>query len=144
MEFTNILFILITLIASAIIVLPIIQGRSQKHQRAAGSTKTLANDLEDQKHTLYTSIKEIEFDFKMGKLSEEDFEELRTTYKNDAVAVLKRIDQIKKTTTNHLASGKTQKAVGKGKKAKFCWQCGSAVTETDKFCEDCGKALSEG
>jgi len=50
--------------------------------------------LENQKDTLYSAIKDIEFDFSLGKLSAEDFQELNTKYKIEAAGVLKEIDSL--------------------------------------------------
>lgn len=51
------------------------------------------NYLEEQKLELYSAIKEIELDFDMGKLSEEDFKELRQSYIYEASKVIKKIEE---------------------------------------------------
>lgn len=58
--------------------------------------------LEEYKHMLVRkeetllSIKELEFDFKTGKISQEDYEQMREKLEAEAVAVLERIDQLEK------------------------------------------------
>lgn len=52
--------------------------------------------LNNRKETLYSAIMEIEFDYGLGKLSKEDFDELNTKYKLEAAGVLKQIDQLSK------------------------------------------------
>jgi hypothetical protein len=47
--------------------------------------------LEDNKLELYSAIKEIDFDYGMGKLSEEDYKELRKDYLYKASKILKEI-----------------------------------------------------
>ena len=49
--------------------------------------------LEVRKQTLLEAIKELEFDYRMGKLSEEDFEEMNRVYREEAVAVLRQMDR---------------------------------------------------
>ncbi len=52
--------------------------------------------LDNHKEALFSAIRDIEFDFSLGKLSKEDFEELRNKYKLEAAAVLKEMDLIQK------------------------------------------------
>lgn len=42
------------------------------------------------KSALFTALAEIEFDYKMGKMSEEDYQELKQKYKPEAVALLQK------------------------------------------------------
>ncbi|NLL19942.1 MAG: hypothetical protein GX262_13155 [Clostridia bacterium] len=45
---------------------------------------------ESTKTALFTALAEIEFDYKMGKMSEEDYRELKQTYQPEAVALLQK------------------------------------------------------
>ena len=49
-------------------------------------------ELLDEKQTVYTAIKELEFDYQAGKLSLEDYEQARHSYELRAIALLKQID----------------------------------------------------
>ncbi len=53
-------------------------------------------ELFSKKEALYSAIKELDFDFKTNKLSEEDYKKLKERYRRDALFVLKEIDEIKK------------------------------------------------
>ena len=50
--------------------------------------------LEDEKDNIYRGIKEIEFDFGLGKLSDEDYKELRQQYIYQASQIVKKIEGI--------------------------------------------------
>lgn len=89
-------------------------------------------ELEARKNEVYTAIKDIEFDYQMGKLSEEDYNELRENYKEEAAKLLSRMDQV---------AGGSKKKKDAPKAAKFCHQCGAEVEASDKFCTSCGTAL---
>ncbi len=52
--------------------------------------------LKDRKESLYTAIKDIEFDYSLGKLSLKDYKELAEQYKLEASKTLKEIDNINK------------------------------------------------
>ncbi len=91
-----------------------------------------AEDLEARKLEIYSAIKDIEFDYEMGKLSEDDFLALRDKYKAEAITVLRQLDQLSQ------ARGKKQRRGQAAKGQRFCTQCGNAINATDKFCANCG------
>ena len=92
-------------------------------------------DLEAKKIEVYKAIKDIEFDYEMGKLSREDYEELRSQYKAEAVNILKQMDQVRP--GQRRRAGKAPARAGQ----RFCTQCGSPVHAQDRFCSNCGAAL---
>ena len=49
--------------------------------------------LEENKLELYSAIKEIEFDHGLGKLTDEDFKELRESYIYEAAKVVRKIEE---------------------------------------------------
>ncbi len=140
---TNIIFILLAFLVSAFVVMPLLSGRLR-----SGSTDNLvnhrANDLEDRKQTLYAAIKDIEFDFQMGKLSEDDFQTLRQQYKDEAVQVLREMDNVQT-----VGATKARRAVAADKNKngkadiKFCWACGTGLDSAEKFCPGCGQLIRE-
>ncbi len=132
----QIIFILLSLAVSAFIVYPLLTARVGSKREFDSNHR--ATDLEERKDNIYAAIKEIEFDFQMGKLSEDDFDELRQQYKNDAVQLLKEMDKAQPGGTT--TAGKKSP---KGQSASFCWNCGTRLKKEDKFCFDCGTNLAE-
>lgn len=51
--------------------------------------------LEQAKADVYEAIKEMEFDYGMGKISEDDYQELKSQYTAKAVEILKEVDSVK-------------------------------------------------
>ena len=51
-------------------------------------------ELGSRKDSLLTAIKDIEFDYGLGKLSREDYEELHGKYRMEAAGLLKEIDSL--------------------------------------------------
>ena len=49
-----------------------------------------------QKEVAYATLKDLDFDFKTGKLSNEDYQELKTQYEKKAIGILEKIDNISK------------------------------------------------
>ncbi len=132
----QIVFILLSLSVSAFIVYPLLKAKAGSKQGFDSNHR--ATDLEERKDVIYAAIKEIEFDFQMGKLSEDDFNELRQQYKDEAIGLLKEIDKAQPggVKTAGKKSAKTQSA-------RFCWNCGEPHKTGDKFCSDCGTDLAD-
>ncbi len=49
-----------------------------------------------QKEVAYATLKDLDFDFKTGKLSDEDYQELKTQYEKEAIDILEKIDNLSK------------------------------------------------
>lgn len=67
--------------------------------------KTVRNKplgYEEQKEIVMSSIGEIEFDYKMNKLTKDDYRELKALYKEKAVRLLKEKDKIAGVSENDL------------------------------------------
>lgn len=126
------LFILMLAIGVVIFIgYPLMEGR----RRTAGRGNHRAGELEARKEAIYAQIKDIDFDYATGKLSDEDYQELRTRYKQDAVSILKEIDRVQ-----HRSAGKRRKKKPAGKQ-RFCSTCGHPATVDEKFCTNCGTRL---
>jgi hypothetical protein len=48
--------------------------------------------LVSEKEALYSTIKELDFDHQMGKLSDDDYKQLKSEYTQKALSVLKALD----------------------------------------------------
>lgn len=56
--------------------------------------ETELESLLQKKDAVYENLKDLELEWKMGKLSEEDFQKLREEYKHEAALLLSRIEFI--------------------------------------------------
>lgn len=140
MTVTLLLFFAITLLIAFFVAIPMLQRSPRFGLGKIGSNHS-ANDLVERKESIYSAIKEIEFDYQMGKLSDEDFKALRQQYKDEAVNLLKKIDQVQRRPGK--SSGQTKRATKKQTSPNYCWVCGTAVTQNDKFCANCGTKIQE-
>ncbi len=130
----EIIGICLALLTGLYVAYPLLQKRQQKVSFARNHR---AEEFEARKAEIYAAIKDIDFDFQMGKLSQEDYDQLRSQYKAEAVSLLKRIDQ---TLGQNKGSGQPQK--GKSSSlVKFCHQCGQPLQQSDVFCTSCGEKV---
>lgn len=137
---TIILFLLLTFAVSLFVVYPIVTSRTRFARGSVGASNHKATDLIERKENIYAQIKDIEFDYQTGKLSETDFQGLRQQYKNEAIQILKQIDSRQKQVRGRRKGSKKAKK-GNGKAANYCWACGMAVIASDKYCANCGNNI---
>ncbi len=56
--------------------------------------ETELESLLQKKEAIYENMKDLEFEYKIGKLSQEDYQKLRDEYQSEAASVLEQIDAI--------------------------------------------------
>ena len=93
--------------------------------------------LERQKLDAYAAIKEAEFDYRMGKLSDTDFTALRERYSAQAVQAIAALESA------HAAQHKKLAEVRRPTRIAFCPTCGRGVPPRANFCPVCGRSLKE-
>jgi len=80
----------------AYVTMPLL--RPQAEEVAVGATiLSRARELHSQRDMLLASIRELEDDRALDKLSEEDFDELHVRLSTEAIAVLDQIEELDKT-----------------------------------------------
>lgn len=112
--------------------------------------KQRAEGLLTRKDTIYSTLKDLDFDYKMGKLSEQDYEELKTQYEKEAVSLLQKIDELDNRSLldqqleaeiSEYKEAVKRKGAGK-EQGNYCPQCGHQYAAEDKFCSHCGTRLN--
>lgn len=88
---TNAIKIIILAITALIISLPFFHEEKEEEETAFQPNRK--DQLLSEKESLYATIKELDFDHEMGKLSDEDYEQLKNEYTSKALVVLKTLDQ---------------------------------------------------
>jgi hypothetical protein len=112
--------------------------------------ETELDRLLDRKDVIDRNLQDLEFEYKMGRLSNVDFKQLEAGYRNETVEVLQRLDQLD-------VSQKLDEAIEKEVSARKtrllstgprgeqqpgrCPSCGAATVPGKKFCADCGHRL---
>ena len=124
----------LTIIAAVIISYPLWQKSQRKVSFALNHQ---SEELQARKAEIYAAIRDIELDYRMGKLSEEDYQSLRDQYKNEAIQIMKKLDG----STAPAVSAKKSPAAPQPN-VRFCHQCGQAATNADLFCSACGAKLA--
>ncbi|HLG98412.1 MAG TPA: zinc ribbon domain-containing protein [Bryobacteraceae bacterium] len=106
--------------------------------------------LEERKAQIYENLRDLQFEFRVGKLSESDYQKTKLDLQRELARVLAEIDALQpaqpaqaKVTKAPAAPAARVHAPGNGNKADVhaCPHCGAAFPQAMKFCGECGKAM---
>ncbi len=168
MELGSLFLVLAVLVAVGIYLYAPFTSRAR---RARTSETHEVSSLKAERDRVVNSLQELDFDFKLGKIPEEDYPEQRTALLQKGSDILRRLDEIApasasardvETRIEKAAAAKradssaeesqindddleamiaARRKEHKSKSAGFCPKCGKPVLVTDKFCPSCGKAV---
>ena len=116
--------------------------------------------LETRKSAIYGAIREVGFDLRTDKITDEDYHSEVERLKNEAVEVIGQIESMRTETPR--GSARVESLVEKARQrlggsdgtpagdsgeagpASFCTQCGRRAGDADRFCAGCGSELKGG
>ncbi len=126
--------------ATAIYVgLPFLKNQSQNIRATEMPGKLY--ELESDKANVISTLKEMEFDYQMGKISTTDFDDLNQSYRRKAAQIIQNIEEMKNHTSGNDIEAEIRRYRQKPIKHSFCINCGSSRKQGDKFCSNCGASF---
>jgi len=96
--------------------------------------------LEVRKASIYENLRDLQFEYRVGKLSDEDYKRTKLDLQAGLAVVLAEIDKLKQAEGAPAAAGKTKPAK-KSETAKVCPHCSTKFEKPLKFCGECGKPM---
>jgi rRNA maturation endonuclease Nob1 len=99
--------------------------------------------LEDRKYAIYDNLRDLQFEYRLGKLSDSDYQATKQALQRELAVVLAETEATVKRlglTTARAQAAKPAKKPSKG--AKVCPHCGAKFPTALKFCGECGKAIA--
>jgi hypothetical protein len=106
--------------------------------------ETELDRLLNRKAVIYTNLKDLEFEFKMGRLGQADFHRLEGGFKSEAAEILNKLDRLgvekdlDESIEKSIADRKVRLTSGKKPGATVCPSCGANIAPGKQFCADCG------
>lgn len=96
-----------------------------------------------QKETLYTAIRDLDFDFQTGKMDKTDYTELRGRLEGEALQVLRSLDDVDPLAALDKDLERQILDLRRQPRATddVCRGCGAALEGGEKFCPSCGQSL---
>jgi len=169
MQLTAIFFTLAILILVAIyLYAPFMERRARRVTEEEHELSALMAERD----RVINSLQELDFDFKLGKIPDEDYPTQRSSLLQKGADILRKMDSIAPQATSiQDADARIEKAIAarradaavsqpdvsdddlesmiaarrkahKEKSSGFCPKCGKPVMVSDRFCPSCGKSLS--
>ncbi len=140
------------LAAILLIGLPLLRAQSDE-MREVELDEVELEEIEREK--VFAALSDIEYDYRMNKLSEEDYQELKARLAKKAVEFIKEEEEAEATTGPNLEDeieAEVAAELGKpdpepsGPAAKaggYCLHCGAKLANSDqRFCQSCGGKLA--
>ena len=168
MEITAILVSLAILILVAVyLYAPFVQGRARRVTEEEHELSALLAERD----RVINSLQELDFDYKLGKIPEEDYPAQRSSLVQKGADILRQIDSIAPEPASvQDVDARIEKAIAarradaslvkaevseedleamiaarrKGRRERssgFCPKCGKPIMASDRFCPACGKSL---
>lgn len=97
---------------------------------------------DERKARIYENLRDLQFEFRVGKLSEEDYQRAKLVLQQELAAVLAEIDQIKARLGQKPAAAAPLPKPAPD--ANVCPHCGARFAQALKFCGECGKPMTKG
>lgn len=99
--------------------------------------------LDERKAAIYESLRDLQFEYRLNKLSDADYQTTKLELQKELAHVLAETDRIK---AELAASGKAPQPVAVAPKATVpkksaCPNCGAEFDKALKFCGECGKPM---
>jgi hypothetical protein len=115
--------------------------RSQDVPEAPAESPTA--HLEERKAQIYENLRDLQFEFRLGKLSDADYQKTKVDLQRELARVLAEIDATPGMPVQP-ARAKAAKAAADTavKVSDKCPHCGAKFPQPLKFCGECGKAMA--
>ena len=94
--------------------------------------------LDEKKARIYENLRDLQFEFRVGKLSGEDYQRTKQDLQKELAGVLAEIDRMKQALGVPAAAPRVAKP--KPEPRNICPHCGAKFEKAMKFCGECGKA----
>ncbi len=93
--------------------------------------------LEERRAAIYENLRDLQFEYRVGKLSDDDYQQTKLGLQKELAGVLAEMDRMKSTAPARVAQDVVEEPV-----VPTCPNCGSKFPASMKFCGECGKAMA--
>ena len=95
--------------------------------------------LEERKKAIYENLRDLQFEYRMGKLSDQDYSETKLDLQRQLAVVLGEMEKVQAKTEK--APVAATPAAAKPKPVAVCPRCSTEFFQPMKFCGQCGQAI---
>ncbi len=132
---STVLSILIIGVTLSYVIWPYLTQRRNQLDGESYSDDGDLLDLLESKDNMLSTIKDLEFDYDIGKLSIEDYNQMNASYRQKTINLFKKIESL----TNNDAEVKGKFQVNR--QENVCMKCNEICNAKDRYCNNCGHRL---
>jgi NADH pyrophosphatase NudC (nudix superfamily) len=96
--------------------------------------------LDERKAAIYENLRDLQFEYRVGKLSDQDYQQTKQDLQKELAGVLAEIDRLKQTLSSQPAAP-PPKPAKKAQQRFICPSCKAEFPTSLKFCGECGKPM---
>lgn len=104
--------------------------------------------LDERKAAIYENLRDLQFEYRLGKLSDQDYQSTKKDLQKELAGVLAEVDRLRAALMAGAVSPAAESAAKTVKMAKpkepagfVCANCGAKFKDALKFCGECGKPM---
>jgi hypothetical protein len=108
--------------------------------------------LEERRAAIYENLRDLQFEYRVGKLSDADYQQTKLSLQKELAGVMAEIEQVTKSAKGGSAAAAPGAAVTAAKAvpgsgapkaavAFTCPHCGAQFSAAMKFCGECGREM---
>jgi hypothetical protein len=98
--------------------------------------------LDERKAAIYENLRDLQFEYRVGKLSDADYQSVKQDLQKELAAVMAEIDKLKNGLGVQAAPKAAPKAAAVKERTGFtCPSCNATFDKDLKFCGECGKPM---
>jgi hypothetical protein len=98
--------------------------------------------LDERKAAIYENLRDLQFEYRVGKLSDHDYQQTKQDLQRELAAVMAEVDRLKDELKLPVASVPVKARPAKKEHDPFtCPHCSAHFEKELKFCGECGKPM---
>lgn len=105
--------------------------------------------LDDRKQAIYDNLRDLQFEYRLGKLSDEDYQSTKQALQKELAGVLAeteatlaKLGPTRVTPKTAPVKGAQRPGKTKTRSVTVCPSCGAEFPQALKYCGECGKAIA--
>ena len=97
--------------------------------------------LDERKAAIYENLRDLQFEYRVGKLSDQDYQQTKRDLQGELAGVMADIDRLKQSLSVNGSVPAPAPPKPKAADEFTCPACGAKFKQALKFCGECGKPM---
>lgn len=97
--------------------------------------------LEERRATIYDNLRDLQFEYRVGKLSDQDYQQTKVDLQRELASVLAEIDRVLGTGVQPSPEAPPTPTAKAPEPGTVCPKCGARFPQPLKFCGECGSPM---